>query len=218
MNMKLTLKPTSLMLAGLLAVAHVAAAQTTTLSARTGSKITMDGTSTIHDWTVQGTLIGGRAVVGPGFPLEPGQPVQPGKVEAKVETFIPLSSLKSVKDGKPYSDAMDNIMYEKLGSPTHRRISFHLNELILKEPPKNAESPYVFESKGELVVAGVTNALTMPVEVTPLSEGRVKFAGTTKLKMTDFNIEPPAPKLAMGAIKTGDEITIRFEWMTAAAK
>jgi polyisoprenoid-binding protein YceI len=66
-----------------------------------------------------------------------------------------------------------------------------------------------------LVVAGVTNALTMPVEVTPLGEGKVKFAATTKLKMTDFKIEPPAPKIALGAIKTGDEVTISFEWMTA---
>jgi hypothetical protein len=36
------------------------------------------------------------------------------------------------------------------------------------------------------------------------------------MKMTDFKIEPPAPKIALGAIKTGDEITISFEWMTAA--
>lgn len=205
----------ALLITGLLVSAAVAQAQTKTLSARTGSRVTIEGTSTIHDWTVQGSLIGGKGEVGPGFPVEPGQTVQPGKVDAKLEAFIPLSSMKSVKDGKPYSDKMDAIMYEKLGDPTHKRITYNLGELTLTEAAKDAQSPYVFESKGELVVAGVTNALTMPVEVTPLGEGKIKFSASTKLKMSDFKIEPPAPKIALGAIKTGDEVTVSLEWMTA---
>ena len=44
----------------------------------------------------------------------------PGKVEATANVFIPISSLKSVKNGKPYSTKMDEIMYEKLGKPDHK--------------------------------------------------------------------------------------------------
>ncbi len=204
-----------LLVASLLVSAAVLPAQTRSLSARTGSRVTIEGTSTIHDWTVQGSLIGGKGELGPGFPLEPGQSVELGKVDAKIEAFIPVSSMKSVKDGQPYSDKMDAIMYEKLGDPKHKRISYNLGELTLKEAAKDAQSPYLFESKGELAIAGVTNALTMPVEVTPLGDGKIKFAATTQLKMSDFKIEPPAPKIALGAIKTGDEVTVSFEWMTA---
>jgi len=65
----------------------------------------------------------------------------------------------------------------------------------------------------------------MPVNVLPLGEKKLKISGTTTVKMTDFKIEPPAPKIAMGMIKTGDEVKLIFDWMvvqrppaTAAAK
>ena len=99
-----------------------------------GGKVRIEGTSSIHDWQVEGSLIGGRLEAGPGFPSEPGQVVAPGKVDAKVDVFIPVRSLKSVeKDGRPYSDSMDDIMYGKLLQPTYPRILYHLDELILKE-------------------------------------------------------------------------------------
>jgi hypothetical protein len=33
--------------------------------------------------------------------------------------------------------------------------------------------------------------------------------------MTDYKVKPPAPKIALGAITTGDEVKITFEWMVA---
>src|SRR5262245_66600862 len=85
------------------------AAEPVKLFARPGSKIRMEGTSNIHDWQVESGLIGGSVEVGEGFPLEPGQQVKAGKVEAKAEPFVTVRSLKrQKKDGKSYSDAMDN--------------------------------------------------------------------------------------------------------------
>jgi hypothetical protein len=55
----------------------------------------------------------------------------------------------------------------------------------------------------------------MPVNVLPLAEKKMKISGTTTLKMTDFKIDPPAPKIAMGMIKTGDEVKLIFDWMVA---
>ena len=47
----------------------------------------------------------------------------PGKVEAKAEVFIQVRSLKSIeKDGKPYSDKMDEIMWEHLKEAANKRI------------------------------------------------------------------------------------------------
>ena len=34
--------------------------------------------------------------------------------------------------------------------------------------------------------------------------------------MTSFQIDPPAPKIALGLIKTGDDVSIHFEWVVAA--
>jgi len=204
-------------------VAAVVSAQADTILLKaqsSGSKVRVDGTSTMHDWVLEGSLIGGSAVVGEGFPLEPGQAVEPGKMEAVVKALIPITSLRSVKDGKPYNAKMDEITHEKLGKPKFKTIDYKLDELTLKEPAKDAKSPYLFESRGQLVVGGVTNVITLPVEVTPLGDGKVKFVTSTPLKMSDFNIKGPELTFLGIGIKTGDDITISIEWMTkrAAAK
>jgi hypothetical protein len=190
------------------------AAEMTKLNARAGSKMRMEGTSNIHDWQVEATLIGGFIEVGPNFPLEPGQSASPGKIEARGDTFIMIRSLKSLeKDGKPYSDKMDEVMYGKLKVEDNPRITYHLDELTLKETAKSKDAPYVCEAKGQLAVAGVTNQVTMPVNVLPLGDKKLKISGTTTVKMSDFKIEPPAPKIALGMIKTGDEVKLIFDWM-----
>jgi polyisoprenoid-binding protein YceI len=76
----------------------------------------------------------------------------------------------------------------------------------------------VFEAKGDLAVAGVTNQLTMTVNVLPLGDKKLKVTGATNLKMTSFKIDPPAPKIALGMIKTGDDVKLIFEWMLAQRK
>ncbi|HTL16916.1 MAG TPA: YceI family protein [Patescibacteria group bacterium] len=189
-----------------------AADQMTKYYARSGSKMRIEGTSTIHDWQVEGTLIGGYFEVGPNFPSEPGQAATPGKVEAHAEPFIMVRSLKSIeKDGKPYSDRMDEVMYEHLKEPQNKKIAFHLTDLTLKEPAKSKDAPYQFEAKGQLSVAGVTKDVTMPVSVLPLGDKKLKVSGKTTLKMTDFKVDPPNP-LGLG-IKTGDPVNISFDWI-----
>ena len=72
---------------------------------------------------------------------------------------------------------------------------------------------YKFESRGELVVAGITNEINMPVFVVPLGSGKLNISGGISLKMTSFQMEPPAPRIAMGLIKTGDDVNVTFDWM-----
>jgi hypothetical protein len=190
-----------------------AEAQTTRFDAKSGSnmKVRIEGTSTVHDWQVEGPLIGGFLEAGPGFPVEPGQAATPGKVQARVEAFILVRTLKSVeKDGSHYSDKMDEIMFEKLKAPTNPKILYRLNELVLKEPARTKEAPYVFDAKGDLVVAGVTNKISMPVNITPLGDKKLKVTGNLTVKMTDFKIQPP---VLIGLLSTGDEVKLLFDWM-----
>jgi hypothetical protein len=190
------------------------------------STVRIDGTSNIHDWQVEGSPIGGYFEFGPGFPIEPGQAVSPGKIEARAEAFIVAQSLRSIeKNGKPYSDMMDGIMYEKLKAKDDpkARITYRLTDLVLKEAAKSPEAPYLFDSKGELVVAGVTNKVSMPVTILPLGQMKLRITGSVSVKMTAFNIEPPSPSGSFGLIKTGDDVKLSFQWLlkpptTAAAK
>lgn len=196
-----------------------AADSMTKFSARSGSKMRMEGTSNIHDWQVESPLILGYLEVGSNFPVEPGQAVTPGKVDAKGEASVTVRSLKSIeKDGKPYSDKMDEVMQEKLKMQEFPKIIYRLTELTLKEPAKSKDAPYVFDAKGDLEVAGVTNSVSLPINVLPLPDKKLKISGTVTVKMTDFKIQPPAPALAGGLIKTGDPVKLIFDWMVGPQK
>ena len=198
----------------LLATVGSPAAELKRLGARPGSKMRIEGDSTAHRWQVESKIIGGYLEVGPNFPTEPGQKVEPGKVEAKGLATITVHSLQSVKDdGSPYDDKMDNKMWSMMKQAEHPRIEYKLTELVLKEPAKSNDAPYLFDSKGDLKVAGVTKSISMPVSVTPMPDKKIKISGTVDLKMSDFGISPAT----ILVFKTADEVKLVFTWMVAPA-
>jgi hypothetical protein len=201
-----------------------AADQMTTYVSRPGSKMRIEGTANaIHTtWQIESQFIGGMLEVGPGFPTEPGQAATPGKVEAKGNSFIRVRSLQSVgDDGKPYSDSMDEITYEHLKEEKFKQINYKLTELTLKQVPKTKDAPYVFDSTGDLTVAGVTKTIKMPVNVLPLVEPKGKgleITGNVTVKMTDFKVEPVDKNIVVAHIKTGDDVKLVFKWILGQRK
>ena len=174
------------------------------------SKVRIDGTSTIHDWTVESQLIGGYIELDSSFPTDPAQkPAAPGKLNAKVDVNIAVRQLKSGK--KP----MDEVMYQAMKQQDHPRIQYRLTEMALQEVPQTAGAPLQFATKGELTVSGVTNKISMPVTMDRIDKTHLKFTGTAPLKMTAFGIVPPSPTGTFGLISTGDDVKITFEWLTA---
>jgi polyisoprenoid-binding protein YceI len=177
--------------------------------AQPGSRVKIDGTSTVHDWTVEGAIIGGFLELDPA--LVTGTP-KPGKVNAKVQATIPARSLHNKNNYK----GMDERMHDALKIKEFPKIEYRLTELALKEAPKSADAPLNFESKGQLTVSGVTSPVSMPITMEKIENGKkLKTSGDVTLKMTSFKIDPPAPKIALGLISTGDDIKIHFEWLTA---
>jgi polyisoprenoid-binding protein YceI len=168
-----------------------------------GGKVTVEGTSTVHDWSVESKLIGGYVEFDPSFNFDNAKP---GKVNARVAVLIPVRQLKSDKT------KMDTVMYDAMKEKDHRRIDYRLTEMTLKETPKSPTGPFLFDSTGELVVAGVTNKITMPVTMTRVDNDKLKFNGSTSVKMTGFGIQPPT---LVGILSTGDDVKLTFEWLTA---
>ncbi len=200
-----------------LASLSLGAAEMTRYDARSGSKMRIEGTSVVHDWRAESPLILGFLEVGPGFPTEPGQTVTPGKIEARGEARVMVNTLLSKKEnGDPYESKMDDKMHDMLKMDTYPMIVFRLTELTLKEAPRSKDDPYLFDSKGELAVAGVTNQLSMVVSIFPLADKKLKISGTAPLKMTDFKIEPAT--LILPAFKTSEDVKIKFEWMLGQKK
>ncbi|MBM3845712.1 MAG: YceI family protein [Verrucomicrobia bacterium] len=175
-----------------------------------GSTVKIDGTSTIHNWTVEGKIIGGQFEADPGFPMN-GTP-DAGKASTKAKASIPIRSLKSGKT------KMDEVMQEHMKAKDHPRIDFETTEMSVKVAPASAKDAIVFDAKGKLTISGVTKETAMIVTCDRSDATKLKFKGETTLKMTDFGIQPPAPSLALGLIKTGDEVKITIEWVTAQAR
>jgi polyisoprenoid-binding protein YceI len=185
--------------------ATLVAADLTKFDSKPGSKMKIDGTSSIHDWTVESGIVAGSMELDAAFVANPTA-AKPGKIAAKVETTIPVRSLKSG------TKAMDDRMYDAMKQTKFPKIEYRLTELTLKETPKSAEGPFNFDSKGELSLSGVTNKVSFPVTMTR-TDKTMKTSGSTSVKMTSFGIEPPGMVVL---IKTGDEVKLTFEWVTSA--
>ncbi len=198
-----------------------AADQMTVYRSLPGSKMRIEGTANIihPHWQIESPFIAGMMEVGPNFPTQPGQAVTPGKVDAKADVFIIVHSLKSVEpDGSHYSDKMDEVMCDHLKEAQFKRIEYRLTELTLKEVPKTKDAPYVFDAKGDLTIAGVTNKTDMVVNVLPLAGNKLEITGTTAVKMTDYKVAPVDINLLLDHIKTGDEVKLVFKWMLGQRK
>ncbi|MDB6109650.1 MAG: hypothetical protein JWR69_1400 [Pedosphaera sp.] len=196
----------------LILAAPVQAQKAVRYEAKPGSKVRIEGTSTIHDWTMDGQIIGGYLEVPAGVVLDQTQAavtgVTGGKLNAHVESSIPIRSIKSTHKG------MDEVMQQAMNAAEHPKIQYRLGEMTLKEPHA-AGTPFQFDTKGELVINGTTNQISLPVSIENVDKTKLKVIGAIPLKMSDFKIKPPAPKIALGAISTGDEVKINFEWLVA---
>lgn len=190
------------------------------LASKPGSKVRMEGTSSIHDWYAESAIIRGSFEVEPEFltdkSLKSVKSLSTKEVNPKAEIAIPVRSLKSSSGQK-----MDEIMQEAMNAKEHKDIVFKLKEMVLKGEPDAAGNAR-FETVGDLTVAGKTQPCKLEVGLQRLEGERFKFSGETKLKMTDFGITPPSPNIpGMSRITTGDEVTVKFEWLvgtTAPAK
>ena len=191
-------------------VALVAAENTARYQAQpNASKMRIDGTSTIHDWYAESALIAGFFEAGADF----GKDVTAvAAAKPKVEVTIPVRSLKS--SGKA---PMDSVMHEAMKQKENPTIKYRLRDMTLKSKASSANGPHLFDTVGELTVSGVTRTNEMVVALEKLADNKVKFTGTNTVKMTDFGIRPPAPALALGLIKTGDDVKVSFEWVVAPA-
>jgi polyisoprenoid-binding protein YceI len=173
----------------------------------TGSKMTIAGTSTIHDWTMESVNVGGYMEVDAKFPESALTDANAAK--PVVSVFIPVRTLKSGKS------TMDKVMQEHMKEPQHKKIEYKLIELKPKSPA-GTTGALKFDAIGALTVAGVTKTNSMPVTIAKVEGSKLKVSGTTAFKMTEYGVKPPAPTIfGMPTISTGDEIKLTFDWLTA---
>src|SRR5256885_1675900 len=77
----------------LLAAALTVSADTVRYQASPGSKLKIEGTSTVHDWSVSSAIMGGFIEFQSDYPLDPSKPNPDAKITPKVEVKISVRSL-----------------------------------------------------------------------------------------------------------------------------
>lgn len=183
-NLKITLS----LLMGLLLLSNNTFSQEFNLNNQ-ASELIVSGTSSLHDWDINAEEQKGQIVLGVTDQLN---------IKKMKVVFI----AESLKSGK---NSMDKNTYKALDTKEHKTIIFELldtNDIISLGNEK-----YKVKSVGNLTVAGVTKRITLEFSL-DASPNKINLKGEKKIKMTDFNIDPP--KALFGTITTGDEITIKF--------
>jgi hypothetical protein len=160
------------------------------------ARITIAGTSNIHDYTATTTTARvtrvqiGAAVPGTAF----WEDIQkPGGLEA-FEITIAAASLKSSKDG------LDKNMYKALKVKEHADITFRLGQI--------SGEPGALKATGLLTVAGVEREVVLALKTERKGSG-LSVTGEANVLMTDFGIAPP--KAMMGMVKADPKIKVTFE-------
>lgn len=181
-----------------------------------GNKVRLEGTSTAHDWEMEGTMIGGFVEFDPAVQFDTAQATIPGlkdkKLAIKSLVIVPVRSVKS--DAKAMAQVMDGLMQDALKESQFKKIECRVSELTFKEPHA-AGKPFEFDASGELAIAGVTNKITFPVSIDVVEKDKLKITGKAPVKMTTYGVKPPAPSFGLGLMKCGDDVNVIFDWTVA---
>lgn len=152
------------------------------------SKLLVAGTSSVHDWEVKATK----------FSAETSLEVDQNTV-SQVSDVLFTASAESLESGK---GLMDRKMQEALKANKHPEIKFSLKE----DETINGNKATI---SGMLTIAGQTREVDVSVHFNELNPQKFGVTGEVPIKMSDFNIDQPTAM--MGTIKTGDEVTVKFD-------
>lgn len=155
------------------------------------SKLSVLGTSSLHDWEMEAI----------GFTAETGLKLDGNAVSEiqYIKFSAPVSGLNSG------NNTMDNKAHDALREKKFPQIKFTL---------KGDGSPALFGKSvkltGMLTIAGKTKEFNVPVDFTISSDRKFTASGKAHLKMSDFGIEPPTA--FFGTLKTGNEVEMKFNF------
>ena len=146
------------------------------------------GTSNVHDWEMKVTKINSELTL------------SSSKQIISLVVKIPVISIKSGKG------IMDEKTYDAFDSKKNPNIVFQLTEASsIKLTDKDSEITLT----GNLSMSGETRKISFKTVGKTTKTGDYQLKGSVPLKMTDFKIKPPTAML--GAMKTGDAVTVKFD-------
>lgn len=179
------------MIAALLLISLGVNAQSFKLNNK-ASSLTIEGTSNIHDWTLEAENTSGFITA----------EFDEGKLEGieNLEFKVVANSLMSGKSG------MDKNTYKALNTDKYREITFKLKDV--QSIDKKSSDTYKVQATGSLEISGKKKDIKLNFDLKSNSN-QIILTGDHKIKMTDYGIE--APTAMFGSIKTGEDVVVKFK-------
>ena len=154
----------------------------------------LSGTSTLHSWSMDAKTFSGNA----DFNFKPGDAAALSSIKSL--TFsLAVANLKSGESG------LDKNAYKALNTKEYKDIDY---KLLSATVTPEGENKFLVKAHGNLTIARVTKEVLMNVHCVVSKNGNITCTGSETLNMTDYAVKPP--KFMLGAMKTGDAITLDF--------
>jgi len=176
-----------------------------------GSRLWIEGTSTLNDFSCRATLIKGFAYLHSTVNLEEKlkKKSDPEKNDDQVEVTILAHSLNCGMD------AMNQDMYNAMKADQYPTIRYNLIDAhIVDEDSSTGWSNLA--TKGDLTIAGVSKTVDILIKVKRLPNGDFRLVGNKELSMKDYNIVPP--NHLWGLIRAHDNFSVYFDLIVGSGE
>jgi polyisoprenoid-binding protein YceI len=157
----------------------------------TNTNIKMEGTSTMHDWH----MVSEQGISDVIFNFD-------GQNLAGMPSLTFTVQAETLKSG---TKGLNKNAYKALNTDKYPSIGFASNYATVHSTGVNS---YLMSVKGKLTISGVSKDVWVSVACKINADQSIQATGSLKLKMTDYSLVPPS--FMFGAMKTGDEVTIKF--------
>jgi polyisoprenoid-binding protein YceI len=156
------------------------------------SSLVVQGTSSLHDWEMIADKMNAKMEV--------------VKNEKSINDIKNVTFSIHSKDILSDNSIMNNKTQDALKSDKYQQIKFDLQSV---SGLKISAVDFSGIANGNLFIAGKSRRIEVPFKGKINGNESLLITGNEKIKMSDFGITPPTAML--GTLKTGDEVTIKFE-------
>jgi len=162
------------------------------------SEVSVQGTSSMHDWHCKTDKINAYVDVDPGYTKDLTKVARP---IAAVSVNIVVKTLTCG------NSQMDRNMYSTLKADENQMIKYTLSAYDILNGSASPTS-FAASTNGSLTIAGQTKPIEMKISAERGSDGKAIAQGEKTLLLTDFGIKPPS--FMFGSLKVGNEIKVKF--------
>ena len=160
-----------------------------------GSRVWVEGTSTVHDWSCDANRISSSL-----------DATAAGGALSGISALTVTAPVAQMECG---NGTMNGKLRDALGTSP---IQFTLSNARVGSPNNGR---FLVEATGRLTINGRTRTQSVRANGRALSNGRFQFTGEVPIAMSDFGVDPP--RAMAGVLRTGDDVTVKFD-VTAARR